>query len=122
MRELKKALKSPIIYVTRDIERALGLALSNVEGLPLDTPGYFIISNFTPFAKRVARGRKNVVLVKEEKMLDTYELLQWAAVNNAFDFAKKRDSSTRPKASVGMTVGAITPTPPPRPQSPRFLG
>src|SRR3989339_925252 len=95
MLKFEKMPKIPLIYVTRDIERALGL--------PLDTPGYFIISNFTPFAKRVARGRKNVVLVKEEKMLDTYELLQWAAVNNAFDFAKKRDSSTRPKASVGMT-------------------
>ena len=91
--------KTPIIYVTREIERALGL--------PLDTPGYFIISNFTPFAKRVARGRKNVVLVKEEKMLDTYELLQWAAVNNVFDFANKRDSSTRPKASVGMTPAIV---------------
>lgn len=62
-------VKTPIIYVTRDIERALGL--------PLDTPGYFIISNYTPFAKSVAKGRKNVVLVKEERMLDTYELLKY---------------------------------------------
>ncbi len=79
MLELKKPLKSPIIYITRDIERALGLALSNTEGLPLDTPSYFIISNFTPFAKRIASGRKNVMLVKEDRLLDTYELLQWLA-------------------------------------------
>src|SRR3989339_851668 len=69
MLKFEKMPKIPLIYVTRDIERALGL--------PLDTPGYFIISNFTPFAKRVARGRKNVVLVKENKMLDTYELLKY---------------------------------------------
>src|SRR3989339_1178298 len=69
MLKFEKMPKIPLIYVTRDIERALGL--------PLDTPGYFIISNFTPFAKRVERGRKNGVLVKENKMLDTYELLKY---------------------------------------------
>lgn len=86
--------KTPIIYVTREIERALGLSL--------DTPGYFIISNFTPFAKGAAKERKNVVLVKEDKLLDTHELLQWVATNNIFNFAKKRDSSTR-FASLRMT-------------------
>ncbi|MBI4992909.1 MAG: NUDIX domain-containing protein [Candidatus Magasanikbacteria bacterium] len=69
MFELKKRLKpSPTIYITRDIERALGF--------DLDTPGYFIISNYTPFGNSIAKGRKNVLLIKEKKQLDTRELLQ----------------------------------------------
>lgn len=43
-----------IVYITRDIERALGL--------PRETPGYFIITNESPFAKR-------------GESLDTHELL-----------------------------------------------
>lgn len=60
--------KYPLIYITRDIERALGL--------PLDTPCYFIISNFSDFANSIAKNRKNILLIKEKKMLDTWELLQ----------------------------------------------
>lgn len=60
--------KTPTIYITRDIERALGL--------PLETQGYFIISNYTPFAKSVVKGRKNVLLIQEKELLDTHELLQ----------------------------------------------
>jgi len=60
--------KYPIVYVTRDLERALGV--------PLDTPGYFIISNFSPFAKSTAKGRKNILLIKERELLDTYKLLE----------------------------------------------
>jgi len=69
MNNLKSTLaQQSIIYVTRDIERALGL--------PLDTKGYFIISNFTPFAKGVTKNKKNVLLIKEKELLDTWELLQ----------------------------------------------
>jgi len=68
--------KHSIIYITRDIERALGLALSTAEGLDLNTSGYFIISNFTPFAKGAANDNKNVLLIKENGLLDTWELLQ----------------------------------------------
>lgn len=60
--------KQTIIYVTRDIERALGL--------PLNTQGYFIISNFSEFAKDFCQDRKNVLLIKNKVMLDTWELLQ----------------------------------------------
>ncbi len=59
--------KQPIIYVTRDLERALGL--------PVNTKGYFIISNFSDFAKSYQK-HKNVLLIKEKKILDTWELLQ----------------------------------------------
>ncbi len=60
--------KQPVIYVSRDIERALGF--------DLDTQGYFIISNYTDFAKQTAKNKKNILLVKDKKMLDTWELLQ----------------------------------------------
>ena len=47
-----------VVYITRDIERALGLSL--------DTPGYTIISNATDFAKSVASTRNNVILIDSE--------------------------------------------------------
>ncbi|HLC69574.1 MAG TPA: ATP-grasp domain-containing protein [Patescibacteria group bacterium] len=59
--------KNPLAYVTRDIERALGL--------PPDTKGYFIISNFTPFVKSICKGRTNVLLIKGTALLATHELL-----------------------------------------------
>lgn len=62
---------NPVIYVTRDLERALGL--------PLNTKGYFIISNFTPFAKSVAKNNQNILLIKNSEKLDTWELLQLLA-------------------------------------------
>lgn len=60
-------LPQPIVYVTRDLERALGL--------PLDTKDYYIIANFSAFAKRLVGGRKNVLLIKADRILDTRELL-----------------------------------------------
>ena len=57
-----------LIYVTRDLERALGL--------PLDTPGYFVVTNASPFARRMAHGQKNILLVEAEQILDTIELLK----------------------------------------------
>ncbi len=69
MNLLKQALKStPVVYVTRDIERAIGL--------PVDTEGYFIISNASEFAKALSFGMDNILLINESKNLDTRELLQ----------------------------------------------
>ena len=69
MKELENRLKStPTIYITRDIERALGI--------DLDIPGYFIISNFSPFAKQIAKNRTNIVLIEENEKLDTWQLLK----------------------------------------------
>jgi len=69
MQALKQALfLNPVFYVTRDIERALGL--------DLNTNGYFIISNYSVFAKSIAKNHKNVFLIKEKKQLDTWELLE----------------------------------------------
>ncbi len=64
---MKFHLKQPVIYVCRDLERALGL--------PLNTPNYYIISNFTPFANSLVKGRKNVLLIKNSELLDTRDLL-----------------------------------------------
>jgi predicted ATP-grasp superfamily ATP-dependent carboligase len=66
---LIQALKThPIIYITRDIERAIGI--------DLDTSSYFIISNKTSFAKQIAQERENILLIETDKQLDTWELLQ----------------------------------------------
>lgn len=68
MQALLEQLKtSPVVYITRDIERTLGLNP--------DTEGYFIISNSTPFAKQIAQKRINILLINEEKQLDTVALL-----------------------------------------------
>jgi hypothetical protein len=65
---LDKLKENPVVYIARDIERALGL--------DPDTEGYFIISNNTPFANLVSKNKKNVLLIESEKILDTHELLE----------------------------------------------
>jgi predicted ATP-grasp superfamily ATP-dependent carboligase len=64
---MKFYLKQPVIYVCRDLERALGL--------PLDTHNYYIISNYTHFAKSLVKGHKNILLIKNKGLLDTRDLL-----------------------------------------------
>ncbi|MCF6276384.1 MAG: ATP-grasp domain-containing protein [Candidatus Magasanikbacteria bacterium] len=61
-------LTNPIVYVSRDIERALGF--------DINTTNYYIISNDSNFATKTKEDRENVLLIKNEKILDTYELLQ----------------------------------------------
>jgi len=69
MKALRQKLKqNPVFYVTRDIERALGM--------DLNIPNFFIISNYSDFAKGIADKHDNVFLIKEEKILDTWELLK----------------------------------------------
>lgn len=61
-------LSKPLVYVARDIERALGVA---PEGL------YLIASNDTPYGREVQkRYPDNVLLVKSGRILDTHELLE----------------------------------------------
>lgn len=74
--------KKPICYVTWDIERALGLSLH--------TPGYFIITNATSFAKKVAAGHSNVLLIESAELLTTSELL---AHEQSVSFIKKHSCS-----------------------------
>lgn len=57
-----------LVYVTRDIERALGFQS--------DTEGYHIISNSTVYAKSVKGDKTNVLLVEAGRQLDTWELLE----------------------------------------------
>ena len=75
MTPLSETLKNqPIIYITRDLDRALGL--------PLDTEGYFIIANFTPNAKAIAQGHDNVLLIKNLESLNTWQLMEHAEAKN----------------------------------------
>ncbi len=57
----------PIIYVTRDLERAIGMSP--------DTTGYFIIANNTPFGKTLSAKNSNILLVDDNKILSTAKLL-----------------------------------------------
>ena len=69
MQKIQDALRStPIVYVTRDIERALGL--------PLDTAGYFVITNSTTESRALAAKHSNVIVIQHTDMLDTWQLLE----------------------------------------------
>lgn len=57
-----------IIYVARDLERALGKQTIS--------PSFFIITNSTPFAKAIAQTRQDILLVDSTELLDTPELLK----------------------------------------------
>jgi len=71
MQELTNKLEqTPVVYITRDIERALGL---------VDTPNYYIISNYNESFKAVDN---NILFIKEDRQLDTWELLQHEQVKN----------------------------------------
>ena len=68
MDAFKKALsQGPVVYVTRDVERA--------GGAPTSLKNYFIVTNYTPFGQRQQAARPGIVLIKNQKLLDTRELL-----------------------------------------------
>jgi ATP-grasp domain len=70
-------LPHPIVYVTRDIERALG---TNPSG------NYFIITNKTPYAEsKLKLFPQNIWLIESPSgaLLDTYELLEQKEVIDA---------------------------------------
>ena len=79
--------QNPIIYITRDIERALGFTLDN--------PSYYIISNSNTFAKKIATDKTNILLIEAEKQLDTWELLQNKQTK---DFINKISTSAKATA------------------------
>jgi hypothetical protein len=62
----KTSTDRPIAYITRDLERALPLASKT---------GHFIITNSSPFAKKIAQKNKGIFLVADSIILDTHELL-----------------------------------------------
>lgn len=69
MKTLILALKQhPVVYVTLDIERALGL--------PLTTHNYYIVTNSDPFSRDLAKKYRNIILIKDHKQLSTRELLE----------------------------------------------
>lgn len=67
-------LEKPLVYVTRDIERALGME-------PKDN--YYIISNDTPHGRELQKKYpENIWLLESKKMADTYELLQLPGIDD----------------------------------------
>ena len=73
---LKNDPKQPIIYVSRDLERAISLKPQKY---------YYIISNSTPFAKSLRKGNPNIILVSKPELLDTYELLLQPKIKKFID-------------------------------------
>jgi len=69
MDQLLQVLKTrPVAYVSRDIERALGL--------PLPTPGFFIITNSTEVSEALSEiSQKTIHTIKASELLDTYDIL-----------------------------------------------
>jgi len=61
-------LEKNLYYVTPDIERATGLSL--------DTPHYYIITNKTPYSSELTKQHNNIILIEENKLLSSYELLE----------------------------------------------
>ena len=60
-------MASNIVYIARDIDRALGIA---------PTGNYFIITNSTPYSEEIKiKYPDKVFLIKTDEILDTYELL-----------------------------------------------
>ncbi len=73
-------LKKPLVYVTRDIERALGME-----------PGgdYSIVSNDTAYGRQVQSAHpESVTLLKGGSTLDTYELLELPEAQAMLDGGK----------------------------------
>ncbi|HYE60013.1 MAG TPA: hypothetical protein VEA18_02405, partial [Candidatus Kapabacteria bacterium] len=70
---MKSSPPQSIIYVARDLERALGYAPT--------TEGYTIISNSTPFAKEIAGTSPSVHLIESPTVLDTADLLEHPKVH-----------------------------------------
>lgn len=69
---VENSMKIPTLYVTRDIERALGFA-----SLPV---GYTVVANHSTYAETVqAKWPDQVLLVRSDTTLDTIELLQHPA-------------------------------------------
>lgn len=70
----KRLAKYHLFYVCRDIERAF---------IPeTHLANYYIITNKTSYAADLARKFSNIILVENNKPMDTDELLQWAAATN----------------------------------------
>ena len=59
---------NPLVYINLDVERAAQLDLG--------APGYYIIANNTEYARQLAEGRTNIVLVDEGRILSSRELLE----------------------------------------------
>ena len=75
-----------IVYITRDIERALGQKPGST-----DWGDYFIVANKTPYAEEIqAQFPHNILLIDSSEALDTLDLLKHPEVE---DFISKLSAS-----------------------------
>lgn len=69
MMQLQDVLqRTPMVYITRDIERAAGI--------PFETPGFFVITNATIASTKLHAIHANIICVQGDTHLDTHELLE----------------------------------------------
>ncbi len=65
---MKFNLPIKIAYITKDFDKAWAFKTW--------PKNYFIISNYSPFAKQISQNHKNCLLIKENYLLSTSDLLQ----------------------------------------------
>ena len=92
--------KTAIIYVTRDIERALGMLpeTHRFDHADIDFD-YYIITNTTDYSRSIQSAYAQYVFLcenNEERLLDTHEILQLSEVENHISNIASR--STPPTA------------------------
>ncbi len=93
MKTLNQQIKTHLtVYVTRDIERALGITPEDL---------YYIVTNTSPYAIEIAQKYpKNILLINESKILDTHELLENPETEKFLNKIKSENSSTDKKINI----------------------
>jgi hypothetical protein len=82
-------LKNSVIYIARDIERALGIEPS---------ANYFIVTNDSPYARSIKEKYPDFILLVESPIpLDTFELLE---KEETADFIKNKSKEQRAKHAL----------------------
>jgi hypothetical protein len=86
-------LKNSVIYIARDIERALGIEPS---------ANYFIVTNDSPYARSIKEKYPDFILLVESPIpLDTFELLE---KEETADFIKNKSKEQREKEKPNVLV------------------
>lgn len=77
MLNFDEKINQPLVFLTKDIERAIGL--------DDDIENYYIASNKTSFAESISKQRKNVFLIDKDELLSSWKLLRNDKVKDKID-------------------------------------
>jgi hypothetical protein len=98
---MKNDSKDPVIYIARDIERALGI---------LPSVNYFIVTNDSPYARSIKKKYPDfILLAKSPVPLDTFELLEKEETADFIEkkFGKENSSNGKPNILVFKNTARI---------------